>query len=139
MKRLYFFDTNVILDVIAKRKNFFETSYSSLEKAADLGEICLSTLTLHILAYFCKKFKVEIGRLEDFARQTNVLPLLPEVALKAFRYKNLDYEDVLQYLTAVEFSCEILITRNKKDFQKIQKREKIKILTPEEFILESKI
>ncbi len=80
MKKLYFFDTNVILDVLAKRKSFFEASYASLDKAIESGEICLSTLSLHILAYFCKKFKIEIKRLESFARQVNILPLLPEVA-----------------------------------------------------------
>ncbi len=65
-----------------------------------------------------------------------LFPLHLEVTLKAFQFRGLDYEDVLQYLTAAKFDCNFLITRNKKDFQKIKQKypAKIKILTPEEFL-----
>lgn len=41
-----------------------------------------------------------------------------------------DFEDAIQYETAVEGKCECIITRNKKDFYFSQ----IPVFTPEEFI-----
>lgn len=41
-----------------------------------------------------------------------------------------DFEDALQYETAIGGNCECIITRNKKDFYFSQ----IPVYTPEEFI-----
>jgi len=41
-----------------------------------------------------------------------------------------DFEDGLQYYSAIENSVDIIITRNKKDF----KRSKLPVLTAKEFL-----
>jgi len=41
-----------------------------------------------------------------------------------------DYEDSLQYFSALRQDCDILITRNVKDF----KRAQIPVMTPDEFL-----
>lgn len=41
-----------------------------------------------------------------------------------------DLEDNLQYCSALAAECEIIVTRNKKDFQD---SPKVRVLTPEEF------
>ncbi|HNR85475.1 MAG TPA: PIN domain nuclease, partial [Taishania sp.] len=41
-----------------------------------------------------------------------------------------DFEDAIQYYTAIEFGMEIIITRNKKDFKNLN----LPILTAKEFM-----
>jgi len=41
-----------------------------------------------------------------------------------------DFEDSLQYFSALRTNCDIIITRNGKDFKKSQ----IPIMTPDEFL-----
>jgi predicted nucleic acid-binding protein len=42
----------------------------------------------------------------------------------------LDFEDSLQYFSALRTECDIIITRNGKDFKKSQ----LPIMTPDEFL-----
>lgn len=41
-----------------------------------------------------------------------------------------DVEDALQYCSALSAQCDVIVTRNKKDFPT---NEKLPILTPQEF------
>ncbi len=53
----------------------------------------------------------------------------------AFREEKLpDFEDCIQYHSAKAVQCEAIITRNTKDFGKVE----LKIYTPEEFLTQNK-
>ena len=41
-----------------------------------------------------------------------------------------DFEDAIQYFTALENGCEVIITRNKKDFRNVL----LPVMTADEFI-----
>ncbi|HFB61523.1 MAG TPA: PIN domain nuclease, partial [Bacteroidetes bacterium] len=45
-----------------------------------------------------------------------------------------DFEDALQYFSALRAECDIIITRNAKDF----KKSRIAVMTPDEFLLSLK-
>ena len=54
---------------------------------------------------------------------------------KAVALKASDFEDALQYYSALQEKCELIVTRNKKDFL----FSKIMVCTPDEFFRELSI
>ncbi|MEE9259274.1 MAG: hypothetical protein V3U37_06995, partial [Nitrospinaceae bacterium] len=59
-----------------------------------------------------------------------VSPLSLEILQQARTVKKLDFEDLIQYFSAIHSGCEFFITRNKKDFPTTG----IKLHTPAEFM-----
>ncbi len=130
-----FIDTNVIIDLLAKRKPFYQESLKlfSLADSKQI-EIKISALSLvnthYILSDVMKlkntrpiigKFKVLV---ESFALNDKIL----ELALNDPKFK--DFEDGIQYYTALESQVNSIITRNLKDF----KNSKIPVMSPKEFL-----
>lgn len=130
-----FVDTNIILDLLAKREGFY-TDAAELFSLADKKQVRLAVSALsfantdYVLSRLSsprtsretlRKFKVlvEVWGLDD---------KLTELALSDQRFT--DFEDGLQYYSALENKADIIITRNKKDF----KFSKIPVLTAKEFL-----
>ncbi len=59
-----------------------------------------------------------------------VVPLTKDILRQARTKKGKDYEDLIQYFSAIHSGCEYVITRNKKGFPPIG----IKLATPREFL-----
>jgi len=61
----------------------------------------------------------------------DILPLTSQTILHASKTRYSDFEDTLQYLMALNADCNYILTRDKKDFEKIKKviPSKIKIVT----------
>jgi predicted nucleic acid-binding protein len=134
-----FLDTNIIIDVIAKRQNQFETSLTILrlcESKQYKGYI--SALTIPNINYICKKFLSGDGiksALLTIMRILSVVDLSEKDLIKAFDSSVTDYEDALQELAANNIKADVIITRNIKDY----KLSSIQTLTPEEFLRKFKI
>lgn len=116
-----FLDTNILLDLILGRQ-VEKTGISELLPEIPGKYIYLSTLSVHITYYI---LKVRAGssldrKIKDFLRHINLVPLNEAVIWQALDSDFRDFEDVLQYICAMD-TCEYLLTRNKKDFVKIQK------------------
>lgn len=134
MKQL-FLDTNIILDLLAKRDPFYDDA-AVLFSLADkkIVELFVSSLTFANTNYILlKQLKPEEAKrvLRKLKVLVNVLSLddkIIELALNDKDFK--DYEDALQYYTAIENRNDVIITRNKKDFHKA----KLPIITAGEFI-----
>ena len=83
------------------------------------------------IAYILRKslkgesFYREIGKI---ANLLNVADLMNEHFLSALELQAKDFEDALQYFCAMSNQCDVIVTRNKKDFQ----FSSIDVLTPEE-------
>ncbi len=60
-----------------------------------------------------------------------ITTLNPEILNNSFKSEIGDFEDAIQFYSAIKGRSKYLITRNKKDFPKAAK---ISILTPEEFL-----
>jgi predicted nucleic acid-binding protein len=60
----------------------------------------------------------------------NVLPVDERVIEQSLNSEFNDFEDAIQYFTAVNNGIKIILTRNKTDY----KKSKILILTAEEFL-----
>ena len=133
MKKL-FLDTNIILDLLANRMPFY-TEAAELFSLADKKEIKLSisSLCLADTHYILSKQNpdLEVRKiLRKFKVLVNVLPLDDKIADLALNSEFRDFEDAIQYYTAIENDQDLIITRNQQDFRD----SKIPIMTAGEFI-----
>lgn len=134
MKKL-FIDTNIVLDLLGKREPFYDDA-AKLFSLADRGKIGLfiSSLTVANANYVLSKLKSRKEArviLLKFKILVVVLELndkIIELSLNDDSFK--DFEDGLQYYTALENEAEIIITRNLKDF----KASKISIMTAGQYL-----
>lgn len=134
MRRLLV-DTNIVIDVLAKRKGFYEEA-AELFSRSDKNELhlAISSLTFANANYILSKIK-SAKEAQEILRKFKVLveilnldDKITELALSDDNFA--DFEDGLQYYSAMENQLEIIITRNKKDF----KNSKIPVLTAKEFL-----
>jgi predicted nucleic acid-binding protein len=133
MKRL-FVDTNIVLDLLAQRMPFY-TEAAKLFSLADRKKIRLSISALcladtnYILS---KQLPVKDVRklLRDFKILVNVLPLDDKISDLALNSEFNDFEDAIQYFTAIENGQDIIITRNLYDFRE----SRLPVMTAGEFI-----
>lgn len=134
MKKLLI-DTNIIIDLLAKR----EPDYADAAKIFSLGDkkqilLSVSALSLANTNYMLLKLKPynEVKFiLRKFKLLVNVLSLddkIINLALNDEEFK--DFEDGLQYFSAIENDQDIIITRNLKDY----KNSKIPAMTAEQFL-----
>jgi predicted nucleic acid-binding protein len=133
MRRI-FADTDVFIDLLAERDPFYIHS-ATLFSLADKGllEISVSSLTFANLNYLLSRhFTPQKARklLLRFKTLVNVLPVTDKMIELALTSDFKDFEDGIQYFTAVENQVEFLITRNLKDY----KNAKIPVFTPEQFL-----
>jgi hypothetical protein len=68
--------------------------------------------------------------LRKFKVLVNVLPLDNKIIDLALNFEFRDFEDAIQYYTAIENDQDIIINRNQQDF----KESKIPVMTAGEFI-----
>jgi len=127
-------DTNIIVDLLSKRKNFYQEA-QELFTLADEQEIKLyiSSLTFANTHYLLSK---ELNSNEarkiliKFKLLVSVLPLDDKILGLTLSSDFNDFEDAIQYYTALENKLNIIITRNKKDF----KTSKLPVLTAKEYL-----
>lgn len=129
-----FVDTNIVLDLLAQRADFFEEA-QELFTRADLNkvELTISALTFANTHYILSKhLKLEETRkiLNKFKVLVKVAPVDDKIIELALASDFKDFEDAIQYYSALESKAQIIITRNKKDF----KHAKIPIMTAKEYI-----
>lgn len=129
-----FVDTNVLLDVLLNRQPHHIPSakiWTLSQQRVFQGTI--SAISLNNLFYIIKKLKTKTLA-GQFVDQTltdfEVAPLTLEILQQARTVKKLDFEDLIQYFSAIHAGCEFFITRNKKDFPKTG----ITLQTPLEFM-----
>lgn len=134
MKEKVFLDTNIVLDMLGKRIPFFQ----SAEKVFKLGEtgkieLQISSLTFINVQYILRK---EIGK-ESVKKVIRSLRLLCKICNTGEREIDLallsemkDFEDAVQYFTAINNNSKVIITRNGNDF----KGSQIPVMTAEEYL-----
>lgn len=129
-------DTNIVIDLLAKRAPFYKAA-SQLFSLADKGEIelTISTLTFANTNYVLSRLKSSKEAreiLRKFKVLVKVLSLNDKIIELALADSNFpDFEDGLQYYTAIENKQKIIITRNLKDF----KKSKIPYMSAEEYLV----
>ncbi|GGA80546.1 PIN domain-containing protein [Flavobacterium palustre] len=133
MTRL-FLDTNVILDLLGERIPFFD-SIAKIATLADMGKITLvaSPLSFTTIDYVLNRFESSesvLNKLRKFKIICEVCEVDEKTIEKGLNSSFKDFEDAVQYFTALQANCSIIITRNGKDF----KNSTIPIMTAEEYL-----
>lgn len=129
-------DTNIVIDLLAKREPFYNGA-AQLFSMADKQtlELSISTLTFANTNYILSRLKsMQEAReiLRRFRVLVKVLPLTDKVIDLALNDGNFtDFEDGLQYYSAIENELDVIITRDLKDF----KASKIPAMTADEYLL----
>ncbi len=134
MKDKLFLDTNIVVDLLGEREPFYEP-IAKIATLADKGKIQLivSALTYSTVYYLLSRFedkKAVKEKIIKFKVIAETSDLTDKIIEKGLSSKFKDFEDSIQYYCAIEEDCNILITRNIKDF----KESDIPVLTPDEYL-----
>ena len=139
MKDKLFLDTNVVVDLLGEREPFYN-SIAKIVTLADNGKIQLivSALTYSTVFYLLSRFEdneIVKEKIRKFKIIAETSDLTDKIIEKGLSSKFKDFEDSLHYYCAVKMDCNILITRNGKDF----KESVIPVFSPDEYLSRFKI
>lgn len=130
MKKV-FLDANIIIDLVSpERPNhpyIRDFLYSTLTK-----NLYISSLSVHI-AFYVLKIRPNTKKfdyMKTFLKNIMILPLTESIIKESMNIPYSDFEDCLQYFSAIK-ECDYILTRDKRDFEKIKKLHpsKIKIVS----------
>lgn len=129
-----FIDSDIIMDLLAKREPHYIYS-SRLFTLIDKNEVLAFTSPLIFanLHYLLRKLTSNASALKSLRKLKALLKVLPideKVVEQALNSDFNDFEDAIQYFTAVNNGITLLLTRNKRDY----KKSKLPVLTAEEFL-----
>jgi len=134
LKQTVFVDTDIILDLLARREPFY-LSAARLFAHVERGTItaCVSSLTFANLYYILRKATssaMAVQALKKFRQLVTVLPVDDKIIVRALDSGFSDFEDAIQYHVALQKNISCIITRNIKDYRK----STIIVCTAEEFL-----
>lgn len=129
-----FVDTDIILDLLSNREPFY-TYAAYLFSEADKGKmkIYVSSLSFSNLNYILsRQYSSDQAKKKmlKFKTLVTVLAVTDKIVELALSSDFKDFEDGLQYFTAIENNLRILLTRNLKDY----KTAEITIITAQQFL-----
>jgi predicted nucleic acid-binding protein len=134
-----FIDTDVIVDLLIDRKPFSEdaaTIFSLIEKKKIKGHI--SALTICNLYYVLRKVASHnkvMKSLKDLSELVDILKIDKSIIITALESDLKDFEDSVQYFTAMEYNrIDCIITRNVKDYKGIN----LPVMTPGAYLAASR-
>ncbi len=134
MKKL-FVDTNIVIDLLSRREPFYEEA-ALLFSLADRKqiELAVSSLTIANTSYVLLK-QMDSSKAKSILRKLSlilkILQLDDKIIGLALNDETFtDFEDGLQYFTAIENGQDLIITRNLKDFE----NSKLPTMTAKQFI-----
>ena len=133
-----FLDTNVVIDFMGEREGFFEDAAAIFAMIEDKRiTACASALTIVNCAYILKKAfnsDIMLNKVEALCQMLDVTPIDRSQLLDAVRLRPYDYEDAVQYLSALPYHPDVIITRDKRGFNNFD----ILVMTPAEFVQKAK-
>jgi len=133
MHKIYI-DSDVILDVFAKRGQFYHSSAKLLSYAETKKINGFTTpLVFANIYYVLRRMKSKEYALQSLRKLRIIVGVLPvdqkhiDLALNS---KFTDFEDAIQYYSSRGKKLDYIITRNKKDY----KHSSITVCTPGEYL-----
>ncbi|MCE7057923.1 PIN domain-containing protein [Algoriphagus sp. AGSA1] len=129
-----FLDTNVILDLLGERVPF----YDAIAKVVTLADqkrikIIVSPFSFTTIDYVLSKYEASdsvLKKLRMFKILCEVCAVDEDIIEKGLNSGFKDFEDAVQYYSAVQANCSIIITRNGKDY----KNSTLPVMTAEEYL-----
>jgi predicted nucleic acid-binding protein len=121
MKKLYL-DTNIFIDILIDR-DLENLSLKMITPYLENSQVYMSVLSVHI-TYYSLRVKGDSPEHEMIKRLLsliNIIPLDPSIMRESLNNFKTDFEDTLQYFSALSEECDYIVTKDIKDFTKIQK------------------
>jgi len=128
-------DTNIVIDLLAKREEFYNEA-AELFSLSDKKELKMniSSLTFANTNYVLSKQKSRketreiLRKFKALVEIINLDDKIIELALSDEAFS--DFEDGIQYYSALKNGVDLILTRNKKDF----KNSKIPVMSAKEYL-----
>ncbi|MBR1549955.1 MAG: PIN domain-containing protein [Bacteroidales bacterium] len=133
-----FLDTNVILDYLCKREPFCKDAdimFEMFERGIHKGMV--TSLTIVNCAYILRKVlsKHQIAEIVDWLCHDFIVTAIDRITVVKANNKNAkDFEDAVQYFSALPSQPDVIITRDKQGFKGLGPL----VITPAEFVAESR-
>lgn len=135
MKKV-FLDTNILIDYLARRGQFFEPAAQIVQ----LGQQNKCKILISALSFATASFILEarhklpndviVSKFAEFVKMCNVTPVDSLIIDEAIASRFPDFEDAMQYYSAIREGADAIITRNSNDFSTAQ----IAVYEPQAFI-----
>lgn len=131
-------DTNVLLDHLAQREGFYQDAaaiFSMVEDGYLVGLV--PSLSIVNCAYVLPKHydgKTVLEQIKKMLRMFTICNVDASVLENAVAIAPYDYEDAVQYLSALPHHPDVIITRDKRGFKDFD----ILVMTPAEFVAKVK-
>ncbi len=117
-----FLDTNVILDVLTKREPFYINSAKILTFVNEkIVSGYISAITVNNIYYILRKLKdkdTAKNFITEILESFEIIPLTKDILTQANKISTRDFEDGIQFFSALGCGCDFL-TRNDKDYPKL--------------------
>lgn len=115
-------DTNIVLDVLLKREEFYENSYNVIRSAINKGDkIFFSSSSITDVYYIIQKIKHDKNQalecIELLVQIMDIATVNEDCILKALLSRINDFEDALVDSIAESIGADYIITRNINDFE----------------------
>ena len=129
-----FLDTNVLIDFILERPLFYQPAVMIVSLAAERKiDICVSALSVVTANFICIercKMPLDVYRRKvDFLRNfIEVCSVDSSDINSSYEANWKDFEDGVQYFSAIRSGVDYLVTRNVKDFEE----NDLKVITVDE-------
>ena len=131
-------DTNVLLDHLAMRDGFFQDAAAIFSMVHDGYLIgIVSSISIVNCAYVLSKHydgSAVLNQIKEMLDMFTISNVDADVLEKAADLKPYDYEDAVQYLAALPYQPDLIITRDAKGFRDFD----ILVMTPVEFVSKAK-
>lgn len=115
MKKI-FLDTNIVLDFLIREE--YKSQIRGLIRRSEEYDLYISYLTVANAAYIMRKYSKAVLRsnLQLMLELFEIIPNDKHQIEKAIKSDCPDFEDMLQYQSAKSMKCDVILTRNAKDF-----------------------
>lgn len=133
MTRL-FLDTNIVVDLLDRREPFCHDAVRIFTMAYNRQvQIIVSPMTYTTASFLLRRHGTEGVRnlLSNFRQLARVATTNERIVDDSLASQFKDFEDAMQYYTAVKAKADIIITRNGKDFT----HSRIPVMSASEFLL----
>ena len=133
MKKV-FIDTNILIDFLGEREPFYDAA-ARIVSRADRKEIELmvSSLSYATASYILMRYnprELVMEKMKKFTPLCTVTDVGAEEVNQSLYSAFPDFEDALQYHSALKAGATAIITRNKKDFR----LSSLPVYTPDEYL-----
>ena len=128
-----FLDTNIVMDLLERREPYCNDAVRLFTMAYNRQvKMVVSPMTYTTASYLLRKHGSEGVRnlLANFRRLSHVATTNERTVDDSIASQFTDFEDAMQYYTALATKADVIITRNGKDFA----NSKIPVMTAGEFL-----